>query len=156
VAETAELACAILPSAAQQLVVPAVCIAEVLPWRGVDRLADEPAWIAGCLTWHGQSIKVLDLDALASGAAATDRGRCVVVMNRTSAGGTPFYGLITTGIPRLVQLAQADIVAEEAAASPLMRVSMRVGAERLTIPHLGQIESLMAGSSAPARPPAGA
>jgi len=145
VLQTAEIACAILPVGNQQWVVPAVCVAEVLPWRSVGPLADDPAWIAGGLTWHGQDIKVLDFDALVSGSVARDCGRCVVVMNRTSAAGPSFYGLITSGIPRLVQLAQVDIVTEQAADTVVALVSLQVGEEQLTIPDLGQIEGLMAG-----------
>jgi len=148
VADPAEVSCVILPLRAAQLVVPAVCVAEVLPWRAPEPLAAAPLWCVGTLNWHGAVIPVVDHEALAAGdaASAPTGGRCLAVVNRTTPDAAwPFYALVVYGIPRLVMVAEVDLVAEAGAegCAELMRV--RVGTEQLSIPDLALIARHVAG-----------
>jgi len=145
--EAEEVSCVILPLRNAQLVVPAACIAEVLPWRNPTPLPDGPPWCAGTLNWHGAIVPVLVLEALGaeSEAAAPMQGRCLAVVNRTGAEAAwSFYALVVHGIPRLVQVAQVDLSGESEpqASGELLRV--QVGTELLVIPDLAGLERMLA------------
>lgn len=137
-----EVACVIFPLAGRQMLVPSVCIAEVLPWQRPRVLADAPRWCAGEVDWHGTWIPVVDIDALdAARAPEAVAGRCLVVLNRTTPGaGRSFYALFTSGIPRLVKIAGDDVAAEASPAGSTELLRLRVGTEDLVIPDLGAVE----------------
>jgi chemosensory pili system protein ChpC len=143
VEEAAEISCVILPLGSSQLVVPAACVAEVLPWRRPTTLAGAPRWCAGALDWHGAVIPVVDHEALVAGDAAVEpaAGRCLAVINRTRPDSArPFYALVVHGIPRLVLVAQMDLSAEQASEGPGELLRIHVGTEQLVIPDLALLE----------------
>ena len=54
-----ELSCVMLPLNGIQLLLPNVCVAEIVPWRRVKVLEDAPDWCLGLLGWRGESIPVV-------------------------------------------------------------------------------------------------
>ena len=146
-ADNAEVSCVILPLRGYQVVVPAVCIAEVLPWRPLRPIEGGPRWCPGALTWHGESVAVVDHEALESAGKGAEPlpGRCLAVINRTTPGGArAFYALAVNGIPRLVQLAQMDVAAEHSPETPAELLRVMVGTELLVIPDLASLERQVA------------
>jgi chemosensory pili system protein ChpC len=144
--EVVEVSCVILPLRSAQLVVPATCIAEVLPWRSPTPLPDGPPWCAGTLNWHGAIVPVLVLEALGAEPEApiAMQGRCLAVVNRMAAEAPwPFYALVVHGIPRLVQVAQVDLSAETAPEAPGELLRVQVGTELLVIPDLVGLERML-------------
>jgi len=140
--EQLELSCVIIPLQGQQLLLPNVSVAEILPWRRVKALADGPDWCLGMLGWRGESVPVLRYEAL-NGSNGGERraGRCMVVMNRARvADGIPFYALAAEGLPRLVQLQQDDLSNEQRRLGPAEAVAVKVGTELAIIPNLEFIE----------------
>ena len=81
--ELSELSCVMIPLKDTQLLLPNVCIAEILPWRRVKALSDTPPWCLGLLGWRGEMVPVVRFETL-NGAPGEPRksGRCMVVMNR--------------------------------------------------------------------------
>lgn len=145
--EAAEVSCVILPLRSVQLVVPAACIAEVLPWRSPTPLPDGPPWCAGTLNWHGAIVPVLVLEALGAEpeAPVPTQGRCVAVVNRIGAEAAwPFYALVVHGIPRLVQVAQVDLSGETEPEASVELLRLQVGTELLVIPDLAGLERMLA------------
>ena len=146
--DAAEVSCVILPLGEIQLVVPAVCVAEVLPWRIPATLNGVPRWCQGTVNWHGAVIPVVDqelLDASDDGEAP-EAGRCLAVINRTTPDAVwPFYALVVRGIPRLVQVAQMDLAAERGPEGPGELLRVKVGTELLVIPDLARLEGEVAG-----------
>jgi chemotaxis signal transduction protein len=142
--ESAELSCLLIPLTQNaQLLLPGVCIAEVVPWRRVKPLADAPDWCLGVLGWRGEVVPTLRFEQLheAPGQAAS-AGRCLVVMNRTqSSAGVPFYALAAGGLPRMVQLTGDDLGAGEVASGKGVAQVVRVGTETAWIPDLGYLEA---------------
>ena len=110
--ESAELSCLLIPlTQGAQLLLPGVCIAEVLPWRRVKPLADAPDWCLGVLGWRGKVVPTIRFEQLHRAASQVPAaGRCLVVMNRTQSNvGVPFYALAAAGLPRMVQLTGDDL-----------------------------------------------
>ena len=145
--QATEVSCVILPLRSVHLAVPAMCVAEVLPWRVPTPLAGAPCGCAGTLNWHGATIPAVDHELLetADGGHGPFVGRCLAVINRvTPDAAWPFYALIVHGIPRLVQVAEVDIAPEQdaVAAGELLRI--RVGTELLAIPDLVSLEQQVA------------
>ncbi len=137
-----ELACVLIPLQGTQLLLPSVCVAEILPWRRVKPLENAPDWCLGLLGWRGEAVPVVRFEWLNQrDLGATASARCLVVMNRTGAGATlPFYALATDGLPRLVQLADGDLEDSECDLGPAESRAVRLGTETAVIPDLEFIE----------------
>jgi chemosensory pili system protein ChpC len=154
--EPTEVSCVILPLRNRELLVPAACVAEVLPWRPMTARPDAPAttpgWYLGEIDWHEEAVPVADFECLCGAAAPPSgaTGRCLVVMNRvTPAGLRPFYALAVAVMPRLVQLAQIDVVAEEPPGAAAEALRVRVGTELVVIPDLAYLEEQLAAQGIP-------
>lgn len=148
--EPSEMACVLIPLQEGQLLLPSVCVAEIMPWRRIKVLEDVPSWCLGLLGWRGETVPVLRFERLnqprSTGPAP---GRCLVVMNRTGAGHAPFYALAAEGLPRLVQLSEDDVSDQDEKLGRAEARIVRLGAETASIPSLHFIEEQL--GSLPAR-----
>lgn len=144
--ETNELACVLIPTPGPQLLLPNVCIAEIVPWRRIKVLEQGPPWCMGQVGWRGQNVPVIHYAGFGEQAEAMPTSaRCLVVMNRArNPGGPAFYALAAVGLPRMVQLAEEDVhnLDVELTVADVMQV--RVGTEAATIPNLGYVEDRLA------------
>lgn len=140
--ETNELACVLIPTPGPQLLLPNVCIAEIVPWRRIKVLEDGPSWCMGHVGWRGQNVPVVHYPSFGDPQVASPgSARCLVIMNRArNPAGPAFYALAAIGLPRMLQLAQEDLhnLDVELGVADVMQV--RVGTEAATIPNLGYIE----------------
>lgn len=144
--EQQELSCVVIPLQGTQLLLPNVCIAEILPWRRVKALGETPPWCLGLLGWRGEMVPVVRFEAM-NGLPGPVRktGRCMVVMNRArNARGLPFYALAAEGLPRIVQLAADDLSHESSRLGPLESVVVKLGTESAVVPKLEVIETAVA------------
>ena len=144
--EATELSCVVIPLKDMQLLLPSVCVAEILPWRRVKALSDTPPWCLGLLGWRGEMVPVVRFETLnGQSGPARKTGRCMVVMNRArNARGLPFYALASEGLPRMVQLAADDLANESGKLGPAESVVVRLGAETAVIPSLEVVEKAVA------------
>jgi len=137
-----DINCVVLPIGQLGLLVPSVCVAEVLPWRRIREIDNSPQWLLGVIAWRGDSIPVVRFESM-NGAteAASQHCECVAVMNRCrTPHGQTFYAIATDGLPRMVQVGEEDIVAERTHLGVAESAAVKVGAEQLRIPNLGYIE----------------
>ncbi len=144
--ELSELSCVMIPLKDAQLLLPNVCVAEILPWRRVKALSDTPPWCLGLLGWRGEMVPVVRFETL-NGTPGDPRksGRCMVVMNRArNERGLPFYALAAEGLPRMVQLTADDMANESCKLGPAEQVVVKVGTETAVIPNLDVIETQVA------------
>jgi len=144
--EANELSCIVIPLEDTQLLLPNVCVAEILPWRRVRALSETPAWCLGLLGWRGEMVPVVRFETLnGKPGPARKAGRCMVVMNRAcNAKGLPFYALAVEGLPRLVQLTSEDLASESARLGPAETAVVKLGTETAVIPNLNMIETAVA------------
>jgi chemosensory pili system protein ChpC len=144
--EVSELSCVMIPLQDSQLLLPNVCVAEILPWRRVKALSDTPSWCLGLLGWRGEMVPVVRFETL-NGAPGEARksGRCMVIMNRArNESGLPFYALAAEGLPRMVQLTSEDLANESTKLGVAEQVVVKVGTESAVIPNLDLIETAVA------------
>ncbi len=141
--EQSELSCVLIPLNAGNLLLPNVCVAEILLWRRIKSLAGAPDWCLGLLGWRGQSIPVVRFESLNNSRSEERKtGRCMIVMNRSrSSDGLAFYALAAHGLPRMVQLADDDLSNEPSKLGPGEIVVVKLGTESAIIPNLDFIES---------------
>ncbi|MFP6834733.1 MAG: chemotaxis protein CheW, partial [Pseudomonadales bacterium] len=140
--QSTELSCVVIPLSGMQLLLPNICIAEILPWRRVKVLEDAPDWCLGILGWRGESIPVIRFERFSS-SLHEDRkvGRCMIVMNRSrTADAIPFYALAAEGLPRMLQLTDGDLENVPAKLGKAEVATVRVGTESAIIPDLKVIE----------------
>lgn len=143
--EPSELSCILIPLRDTQLLLPSVCIAEIMPWRRIKTLQQVPAWCLGLLGWRGESVPVVHFESLnADQGQEGAPGRCLVVMNRTDSGTSPFYALVAEGLPRLLQLSDDDLSDDEQRAGAAEARVVRLGTEIASIPDLAFVEAQVA------------
>ncbi len=148
--ESNELSCVLIPTPGEQLLLPNVSVAEIVPWRRIKPLENGPSWCMGFSGWRGQTIAVLNYAGFAQDVDAPAAARCMVVMNRArSTTGPAFYALAAQGLPRMVQLVDEDLGGENLPLGPADVMKVTVGTEVATIPDLAYIERCVGELSAP-------
>lgn len=144
--EVNELSCVLIPTPGMQILLPNVCIAEIVPWRRIKVLQGGPRWCLGHVGWRGQTVPVVHYAGFEN-----DKGkrpvsaRCLVVMNRArSVSGPAFYALAAQGLPRMLQLLEDDLHNTTARLGVADVMQVRVGTEEATIPNLAYVEDRLA------------
>lgn len=138
-----ELACVVLPQEDLSLLVPNDCVAEILPWRRVKPLTGVPQWCLGTLGWRGQTVVVLDFQLLTldSEQSRLNRRALVVMHRTTNRDGMSFYAIASSGLPRLLHLAEdeiGDVDDEQDSVAILTRLTL--GTEAVIVPNLRYLE----------------
>lgn len=142
VEQASELTCVLIPTQPEPLLLPNICVAEIVPWRRISQSKELPAWCLGHLGWRGQTIPVVHFAAFDHPEQGKPGGaRCLVVMNRSRhAAGPSFYALLASGLPRMVQLLEDDLSNEPSGLGDADIMKVKVGTEVATIPNLAFIE----------------
>lgn len=136
-----ELSCVVIPAGKRRLLLPNVCVAEIVPWRRIKEVRDTPDWCLGITGWRGITIPVLNYAAF-TGEAATATPRCLVVMNRArSREGQPFYAMAAEALPYMVQLSDEDLRGDNSNLGEADVMAVKMGAETAFIPDLEYIET---------------
>lgn len=140
--EATELSCVVIPVGGRTLLLPNVCIAEILPWRRIKPLQNGPAWCMGFFGWRGQTVPVLNFAGFDdTPAQAQTASRCMIVMNRArNAQGPAFYALAADALPRMLQLTGEDLQSADGTLQAADVMHVKVGTEAVTIPDLGYLE----------------
>ncbi len=140
-----ELSCVLIPTPGVQLLLPNICVAEIVPWRRIKVLADGPGWCMGHVGWRGKNLSVVHYAGFGDEAAAPPSARCLVVMNRARhSSGPAFYALASQGLPRMLQLMEEDIRNLDHALGPADAMRVEVATEAAVIPNLAYIEDCLA------------
>ena len=138
-----EMACVVLPQEELSLLVPNDCVAEILPWRRVKPVPGRPRWCVGTLGWRGQTVVVVDFQLLTSDSSqARLNRRALVVMHRTTKReGMSFYAIASSGLPRLLYLAEDEVRdVEDGQASAAILSHLTLGSEAVVVPNLRYVE----------------
>ncbi len=137
-----ELSCVVIPTDQHGLLLPNVCVAEIVPWRRIAPVPGSPGWCLGKTSWRGLTIAVLNYAAFATGNDATPAARCLVVMNRArNAAGPAFYAFAASSLPYMVQLSEEDLQSDKAPLGTADVMNVKLGTEQVSIPDLEFIET---------------
>jgi chemosensory pili system protein ChpC len=103
----------LIPLKSERLLVPRMCVAEVIAFAEAarDREDQSPDWFLGTIDWNGRRLPVVSFDSTKVEERRTKRGRTRVVVFHaiTQAIKGGFYGILTQGFPQLVRV-NADVL----------------------------------------------
>ena len=147
-----EPSCIVIPRTDANLLLPDVCIAEIVPWTQTP-LSNDSVWgCLGSIQWREHTLPVVhDLNFSSAGQKsaaiplAAQTPDCLVILNRTqSTAGPAFYALTATGLPYL--LSQVNIVLDETLGEPRPadQARVRIGDQQAIIPNLTYVEGKLA------------
>ena len=142
-----DLSALLVPVAGELLVVPGAVVAEIIKRRELARPPGAPDWLLGTLLWHREKLPVLSFDAL-NGNAGPDPGhgsRIVILTTLSDAAPARNYAILAQGVPHLLLLTAADVLAVDAPAlGPAERMKVRVHGQAAAIPDFDFIEGHLA------------
>lgn len=143
-----EIDCALIPIHQTNLLVPNVSIAEITPWRRLRPKPDTPSWHLGSLAWRGMQVPVISYEILNDAPELVlppnEPNACLLIMNRSRPSeDLKFYGLAAQALPRLLRIADDDLVQQGAAEHSAEAYRVRLGTESAIVPKLGTIEELV-------------
>ena len=89
---------------ALRLVLPNTAIAEVIAYTQPELPEGMPDWFLGYAPWRGYRIPVISFEGMIDqpGSNPDRRSRIIVLNSISGDADRPFYGLLATGIPRLM------------------------------------------------------
>ncbi|HEX5419100.1 MAG TPA: chemotaxis protein CheW [Gammaproteobacteria bacterium] len=106
--ETRELYSLLIPLKEERLLVPRMCVAEVIAFAEMKTPAAPavPDWFLGTLDWNGRRLPVVSFDSNPNAETSGKRGRTRIVVlhaitQQLKAG---YYGILTQGFPQLVRV----------------------------------------------------
>jgi chemosensory pili system protein ChpC len=107
-AEQRELYSLLIPLRDERLLVPRMCVAEVIAFVETQGVIgdDVPDWYLGTIDWNGRALPVVSFDgSRPDDPSAKKRGRTrIVVFHAISGRLKGFYGILTQGFPQLVRV----------------------------------------------------
>lgn len=97
----------LLPIADYNLLLPGTLLAEVVSYVEPSPLpghAEDAPWVLGMVSWRGQRVPLMSLEALTFGhhGEPGSRARIAVIKAVGNRRGMPYYGVLTQQIPRLL------------------------------------------------------
>jgi len=106
--EQKELYSLLIPLQNERLLVPRMCVAEVIAFADTTRTRDDaaPDWYLGAIEWNNRRVPVVSFDAAKGDERKSKRNRTRVVVFHAI---TPelkggYYGILTQGFPQLVRV----------------------------------------------------
>lgn len=106
--EHKELYSLLIPLRTERLLVPRMCVAEVISFAEATRTRDEsaPDWFLGVIDWNNRRVPVVSFDGAVQEERKNKRSRARVVVFHalTQELKTGYYGLLTQGFPQLVRV----------------------------------------------------
>jgi chemosensory pili system protein ChpC len=149
-AEPRELYSLLIPLKHERLLVPRMCVAEVITFADTKSVAAEgsPDWYLGTVEWNGRQLPIVSFDGAANKDGDGKRGRTRIVVfhavTRRLKGG--YYGVLTQGFPQLVRVNQDVLTVEDERPLPDQPVLCRVRMihEYPLIPDVERLEGMIA------------
>ncbi len=103
-----ELYSLLIPLKGERLLVPRMCVAEVIAFAEAvrDRQDESPDWFLGTIDWNGRRLPVVSFDdpQIEERKSKRNRTRVVVLHAITDDLKGGFYGILTQGFPQLVRV----------------------------------------------------
>lgn len=143
-----EIDCAVIPIHQTSLLVPNVSIAEITPWRRLRPKPDTPSWHLGTLAWRGMQVPVVSYEILNDAPdlvlPPNEPNACLLIMNRSRPSDEfKFYGLAAQALPRLLRVADDELVQQGPAQHSAEAYRVRLGTEDAIVPKLSMVEGLI-------------
>jgi chemosensory pili system protein ChpC len=149
--EHRELYSLLIPLKHERLLVPRMCVAEVIGFAEPKAVVDDvlPDWFLGNMDWRGRQLPVVSFDGATANDPTVKRGRTRIVVFHALTGQLKVghYGMLTQGFPQLVRVNRDVLTLDSTHPLPeeqpvLCRV--RMIHEFPLIPDVERLESMIA------------
>jgi chemosensory pili system protein ChpC len=148
--EPRELYSLLIPLKHERLLVPRMCVAEVITFADATSAPAEglPDWYLGTVEWNGRQLPVVSFDDGVGKEGDGKRGRTRIVVfhavTRRLKGG--YYGVLTQGFPQLVRVNQDVLSVDDERPLPEQPILCRVRMihEYPLIPDVERLEGMIA------------
>jgi len=111
--DSKELYSLLIPLRNERLLVPRMCVAEVIAFADAAKSRDDaaPDWYLGAIEWNNRRLPVVTFDSQGGEERKSKRSRTRVVVFHaiTQELKSGFYGILTQGFPQLVRV-NADVL----------------------------------------------
>ena len=138
----------LLPLVGETLLLPTSAVVEMAPIQPFDIIPNTPDWFIGYYPWRNVRVPIVSYETMneCSSPKINARGRIAVLNNPEGSEKTPFVGLLIQDIPRMIKVAENDIVLnDQLAARNYDLMPVKVGVEALFIPDVVHIVSAVEG-----------
>ncbi|MDG1772721.1 MAG: chemotaxis protein CheW [Oceanicoccus sp.] len=139
-----ELATLLISMSGEQLVLPNVTVAEIIPYIEPQADNDKPDWYLGVFNWRNIDVPLVSFETINGESADNSQGkdrRIAVLNGLVDSQRLPFCGIVTRGVPRLMRIMPDEVSVDEGATtglSELLRVL--VSGEKAVIPNVDFIQ----------------
>ncbi|GAC1308151.1 MAG: hypothetical protein NVSMB10_14190 [Steroidobacteraceae bacterium] len=144
-----ELYSLLVPLSGERLLVPRVCVAEVISYQPPAEMTNAPPWYVGLISWNSLNVPVVSFEGAVGQALPNVSTRTRIVIFHATAGKLQagFFGMLTQGFPQLVRV-NAEVVRPDpsrafAERSPVI-CQVRMINETPLIPDLQRLEHMIA------------
>ena len=115
--EPSELYSLLIPLEGERLLVPRVCVAEVIMFSSPERASegdDLPSWCLGRVEWNGRRVPVVSFEGISGDETQKRTGRTRIAIFHAIGKNLKigYFGIITQGFPKLVRV-NRDVVSLE-------------------------------------------
>jgi len=143
-----EIYCQLVPLRQLRLIVPRICIAEVIRYVPPQRQGPQPGWFRGLVPWTTLRVPVISFEELCGREAGEPGGRTRIAIVNAVSGKleTGYYGILTEGFPQLVRVNHGVMKPDERQAWPAdgpVVCQIRMINEYPLIPDLPRIEEML-------------
>ncbi|MCC7328545.1 MAG: chemotaxis protein CheW [Gammaproteobacteria bacterium] len=143
-----EIYCQLVPLRQLRLIVPRICIAEVIRYVPPQRQGPQPGWFRGLVPWTTLRVPVISFEELCGREAGEPGGRTRIAIVNAMSGRleTGYYGILTEGFPQLVRVNHGVMKPDERQAWPAdgpVVCQIRMINEYPLIPDLPRIEEML-------------
>ena len=107
--EPNELYSLLIPLEGERLLVPRVCVAEVILFSAPERSRENdqlPSWFLGRIEWNGRRVPVISFEGISGEEVQNRAGRTRIVVFHAIGDDLKigYFGMITQGFPQLVRV----------------------------------------------------
>jgi len=145
--ETTEIRSLLAPVENGHMLLPGSIVAEVVPLADLRAIKDAPEWVMGELDWQDWRVPIVSFAMLAGTTEQEKPGsnhRVLVIKSLAVQAGTPYVGIMISGVPRLSNVTAAALTEPDSRSDhPCVFREVSFEDRRVLIPELDELMTLV-------------
>jgi len=134
-----------VPLREMNLLLPNMAVAEIGSYRTPEEVPGMPEWFLGMVRWREHDIAVISLESVCGLTIPTNPvfSRLMIVNSVRPDSSVEYYGIVTAGLPGLIQFGYETADRVEAYAREGLHCVVQVGNEIAVIPDLDGLQAML-------------
>jgi chemosensory pili system protein ChpC len=134
-----------IPLQNKVLLLPNICIAEIIGFRKPLPVNRAPHWCLGKMSWRGVSIPVISFELLNDETLTEHKStaRLLVFNSVTGNDKLPFFAMVSQNIPRSLKVKADDMVKQAVKVGHAEAMQIMLQNEAMIIPNLDYVENTL-------------